>query len=164
MLEVFVIWRTRLTVHNLVHNANLQPKSRKNPNQVAIDETVIRLINKRCWLYTAVDTDTNDLLLTKLEPTRNLAIARSFYRELREKHDVDGPEFLIDGDHSLEYACQRHNLSIRYERHGDRKRVERVILEIKRRTTSFSNCYSNAKQETADQWLAALAYAWNQRI
>ena len=123
-----------------------------------------RLNDERYWLYTAVDTDTNELLLRNLEPTRNKVIASSFFRELRQKHDVDDADFLIDGDHVLHYACQRHGLSFRYERHGDRNSVERVIREIKRRTSSFSNCFSNAKQETADQWLAALAFAWNQLI
>ena len=164
LLEVFGVHRARSTVHNWVHKADLQPKPSKNPDQVAVDETVIRLNDERYWLYTAVDTDTNELLLTKLEPTRNKVIASSFFRELREKHDVDDADFLIDGDHALHYACQRHGLSFRYERHGDRNSVERVIREIKRRTSSFSNCFSNAKQETADQWLAALAFAWNQLI
>ena len=99
-----------------------------------------------------------------LEPTRNKVIASTFFRELREKHDVDDADFLIDGDQSLQYACQRHSLSFRYERHGDRNSVERVIREIKRRTASFSNCFSNAKQETADRWLAALAFPGNQLI
>ena len=43
LLEVFGISRDRSTVHNRVHKASLQPKSRKNPDQVAVDETVVRL-------------------------------------------------------------------------------------------------------------------------
>lgn len=34
-----------------------------------MDETVIRLSNEQDWLYGAVDTETNELLYTKLEPT-----------------------------------------------------------------------------------------------
>ncbi|RDZ34352.1 IS6 family transposase, partial [Haloferax sp. Atlit-105R] len=36
--------------------------------------------------------------------------------------------------------------------------------EIKRRTSSFSNCFSNAEAETADDWLRSFAFAWNQLI
>ncbi|PSP83316.1 IS6 family transposase, partial [Halobacteriales archaeon QS_6_64_34] len=31
-----------------------------------------------------------------------------------------------------------------------RNAVERVFREVKRRTSSFSNCFSNAEAETAD--------------
>ncbi|PSQ10013.1 IS6 family transposase, partial [Halobacteriales archaeon QS_5_70_15] len=28
----------------------------------------------------------------------------------------------------------------------------------------FSNCFSHARKETADEWLRAFAFAWNQLI
>jgi len=31
-------------------------------------------------------------------------------------------------------------------------------------TPSFSNCYSNAEANTADNWLKPFSFAWNQRI
>jgi len=65
-LEVFGVQRARSTVHNWVHKANLQPNSGKNPDHVAVDETVIRLNDERYWLYAAVDPETNELLHTSL--------------------------------------------------------------------------------------------------
>ena len=40
------------------------------------------------------------------------------------------------------------------------------ILEKRGKTTniSFSNCFSNAGKNTADDWLGAFSFAWNQRI
>ncbi|MFC6763869.1 hypothetical protein ACFQE6_01975, partial [Natrinema soli] len=72
--------------------------------------------------------------------------------------------FLVDGDKALNYACQRHGLDFRYERYGNRNSVECVFREVKRRTYSFSNCFSNAYAETADEWLRSFAFAWNQLI
>jgi len=43
VLEVFGVKRDRFTVHNWVHKADLQPESGKNPDHVAVDETVIQL-------------------------------------------------------------------------------------------------------------------------
>ena len=45
--------RVRSTVHNWVHKADLQPDDdmNLNPNQVAVDETVIRLNDDLYWLY-----------------------------------------------------------------------------------------------------------------
>src|SRR6056297_1606884 len=151
--EVFGVQRARSTVHNWVHKADLQPESDKNPDYVVVDETVIQLNDEQYWLYAAVDPDTNELLHTKLEPTRTKVIARSFFREFREKHDVDEAVFLVDGATPLKDACNRHGLRFRYEKHGNRNSVERIFRQIKQRTSSFSNCFSHAEVETADDWL-----------
>jgi transposase-like protein len=164
ILEIFGVERARSTVHNWVHKAGLQPKDGQTPDHVAVDETVIRLNDEQYWLYAAVDPETNELLHTKLEPTTNKVIAHAFFAELREKHDVDDAVFLIDGSHSLKDACSRHGLDFRYERHGNRNSVERVFREVKRRTSSFANCFSNAKAKTANEWLRSFAFAWNQLI
>jgi putative transposase len=164
ILEIFGVERARSTVHNWVHKADLQPDDSRSPNHVAVDETVIRLDDEQYWLYAAVDPKTNELLHTKLEPTRTNVLAHSFFGELREKHDVDDAVFLVDGATPLKDACNRHGLRFRYEKHGNRNSVERVFREIKRRTSSFSNCFSNAEAETADDWLRSFAFAWNQLI
>ena len=125
---------------------------------------MIQIDDEQYWLYAAVDPDSNDLLHTKLEPTRTNVIADQFFAELRDKHDVDDAIFLIDGAVPLQRACEKHGLDFRYERHGNRNSVERVFREVKRRTVCFSNCFSNAEADTADDWLRSFAFAWNQLI
>ena len=164
ILEVFGVERARSTVHNWVHKADLQPDEGRSPNHVAVDETVIRLHREQYRLYAAVDPDTSELLHTKLGPTRTNVLAYSLFHDLREKHAVDNAVFLIDGATPLKDACNRHGLRFRYEKHGNRNSVERVFREVKRRTSSFSNCFSNAEAETADDWLRSFAFAWNQLI
>ena len=164
IVKLFGVNRARSTVHNWVHKAELQPESGRNPDHVAVDETVIQLNNEQFWLYAAADPETNELLYTRLEPTTNSVIAHTFFAELREKHDDDNAVFLVDGSHSLKDACRRHGLNFRYENNGNRNSIERVFREIKRRTTSFSNCFSNAEADTAENWLRSFSFAWNQRI
>ena len=144
---------------------------------------MIQLNDEQYWLYAAVDPNTNELLHTKLEPTRTNVIAHAVFTELREKHDVEdvtrnrrflvgeriakrfvNAVFLIDGATPLKEACHRHGLDFRYDRHGNRNSIERVFREVKRRTTSFSTCFSNAHVDTADDWLTSFAFAWNQLI
>ena len=50
---------------------------------------MIRLNDEQYWLYAAVDSETNELLHTKLEPTGTTALAHAFFTEARENHDVD---------------------------------------------------------------------------
>ena len=164
ILVIFGVSRARSTVHNWIHTAELRPDAGRSPDHVAVDETVIRLNDEQYWLYAAVDPDTNELLHTALEPTTNKGIAHPFFAELRKKYGGDDAVFLIDGSHSLKDACRRHSLDFRYERHGNRNAVERVFREVKRRTSSFSNCFSNAEAETADDWLRSFSFAWNQLI
>ncbi|PSQ12558.1 IS6 family transposase, partial [Halobacteriales archaeon QS_5_70_15] len=114
--EICGVERARSTVHNWIHKADLQPESGRNPDHVAVDETVIRLNDEQYWLYAAVDPETNELLHTKLEPTTTKVLARSFLTELSEKHDVEDAVFLIDGSSSLQDACQRHGFDFRYEK------------------------------------------------
>jgi transposase-like protein len=125
---------------------------------------VIQLDDEQYWLYAAVDPESNELLHTQFEPKTNNLLAQQFLAELREKHDVDDALFLIDGSHSLKDACSRHRLDLRVERHGARNSIERVFLEVKRRTSSFSNCFNNTEAETANEWLRRFAFAWNQLI
>ncbi|MCL9814006.1 IS6 family transposase [Natranaeroarchaeum aerophilus] len=164
ILELFGVKRARSTVHNWVHKADLQPEDGQSPDHIAVDETVIRLNGQQYWLYAAVDPETNELLHTQLEPTTTTVLAQSFLTTLREKHDVDDAVFLVDGATSLQTACSRHGLDFRYEKRGNRNSVERVFREVKRRTSSFSNSFSHAEAETADDWLRSFAFAWNQLI
>jgi transposase-like protein len=52
----------------------------------------------------------------------------------------------------------------RHETFGKRNPVERVFQEIKRRTNQFYNTFCQADPETAENWLLALAWAWNRLI
>ena len=141
VLEMFGIERARSTVHNWVHKAELQPESGRSPDHVVVDETVIRIDDEQYWLYAAVDPESNELLHTTLETTRTNAIAYAFFAELREKHDVDDAVFLVDSATPLKDACSRHGLDFRYQKQGNRHRVERVFREVKRRPSSLSNCF-----------------------
>ncbi|SFP25857.1 DDE domain-containing protein [Halolamina pelagica] len=125
---------------------------------------MIRLDDERFWLYAAVDSDTNRLLHVKLSPTSNQTITEMFVAELRDKRLVDDALFLVDSAPWLQAALHRHDLDCRYEKHGNRNRVERVSRELKRRTDRFSNCFSHADANTVENWLQSFAFAWNQLV
>lgn len=58
---------------------------------------------------------------------RNKVISNTFIRELQGKHDVVNAVFLIDGDHALNYVCERHELDFKYERHRNRNSIEPIF-------------------------------------
>jgi putative transposase len=88
-------------------------------------------------------------------------VTERFLRELREKHDVENAVFLVDHAKHLLAALRRSGLRFRPVRHGNRNAVERIVREVKRRTSSFSNSVSSVDPETAETWLQAVAVWWN---
>ncbi|QCS45078.1 IS6 family transposase [Natrinema versiforme] len=152
-LEKFGVKRSRKAVYEWVHKCDLQPEDDAKPNHVALDETVIQLDEHRYWLYTAVDPETNKILHIRLHSTTTTALTERFLQELTEKHALDDTVFLVDGATHLQTALRRSGLRFRYEKHENRNASERVFREIKRRTSSFSNCFSHAKPSTAESWL-----------
>lgn len=164
VLERFGVERHRTTIHNWVQKADLQPATGRQPNHVALDETVIQLDDQRYWLYAAVDPGTNRLLNVRLFPTRTQAITEMFLAELREKHLVDDTLFLVDSAPWLQAALHRHGLRYQYEKHGNRNSIERVLREVKRRTNQFLNCFSHVQPATVETWLQAFVVCYNALI
>jgi putative transposase len=160
-LERLGVERSRTAIHDWVQKADLQPDSDVDPDQIAVDETLIRVNDQRHWLFAAVDPDTNQFLHVRLFQTRTTQLTVLFLRELREKQQLSDVTFLVDDAHHLKNALDRLGLRFRYERCGNRNAIERVFREVKRRTSSFSNTFSNAQLPTAESWLKAFAVWWN---
>jgi putative transposase len=157
VLDNLGVERSRKAVHDWVQKADLQPTSGKDPNQVAVDETVIRINDQQFWLYAAADPETNKLLHLRLFTATTTALTEIFLKELRQKHDVEDAVFLVDGANHLQAALARAGLRFQTQRHGNRNAVERIFREVKRRTSSFSNCFSHVEPETAETWLQSFA-------
>jgi putative transposase len=157
ILEELGVERSRKAIHDWVQKADLQPSEGRNPNHVAVDETVIRVNDQQFWLYAAADPETNELLHLQLFSATTTALTEIFLRELRHKHDVESAVFLVDGAQHLQTALARAGLRFQTERNGNRNAIERIFREIKRRTSSFSNCFSHVQPETAENWLQAFA-------
>lgn len=157
LLESLGVERSRKAVHDRVQKAELQPTDGESPNHVAIDETVIRINDRRYWLYAAGDPETNHLLHVRLFPTTTTAVTQLFLRELQQKHDVESAVFLVDSAQHLQTALARAGLRFQPTRHETRNAIERIFRELKRRTSSLSNCFSHVNPETAENWLKAFA-------
>ena len=161
-LEKLGCSRSRTAIHDWVQKAGLEPTGDVTPTEIAVDETVVRVNGRRCWLTAAVDTATNQFLHVRLFQTLTTQLSILFFRELREKYSVSHAVFLVDAAPHLRGALSRLDCRFRVERFGHRNAVERVFREVKRRTSSFANAFRNAAHETAETWLQAFAVWWNQ--
>ncbi|WP_082223270.1 IS6 family transposase [Halosimplex carlsbadense] len=157
LLDALGVDRSRKAVHDWVQKSDLQPEPGQSPNQIAFDETVIRINDQQFWLYAAAHLKTNDLLQVRIFSTTTTESTEIVLRELQRKHDVETAVFLVDGAQHLQTALQRTGLRFQMRRHGNRNAVERIFRELKRRTSSFSNCFSHVEPETAELWLQTFA-------
>jgi transposase-like protein len=164
VLDVLGINRARSTIHNWVQKADLEPDSGRNPDTIALDETVVKVNGERFWLYAAVEPETNVILHVSLYSTRTIVTTKLFLRDLAEKHEVDDAEFLVDGTPWLQARLFELAMHFRHETFGVRNPVERIFQETKRRTEQFYNTFSHASPESAENWLLALSWAQNRLI
>jgi putative transposase len=145
-IEKFGVQRSRKAVHDWILKADLQPTGDQTPTQVAVDETVIRINDQQYWLYAAANPRTNELLHVRLFLTTIAALTDIFLRELWEKHTVDDALFLVDDAPHLKAALHRAGLRFQVDRHGNWNAIERVLREVKRRTSSFSTASAMLNQ------------------
>ena len=160
-LERLGVSRSRTAIHSWVQKPDLQPASGGNPDEIALDETVIQVNDERHWLFAAVDPATNKLLHVRLFHTRTTQLTIAFLRELRDGYDLDDVQFLVDDANHLKAALARLGLGFQVVRHGKRNAIERVFREVQRRTSSFSNTFGHAATTTAESWLQAFAVWYN---
>jgi putative transposase len=106
-LERLDVERSRAAIHDWVRKADLQPDSDVDPDQIAVDETLIRVNDQRHWLFAAVDPDTNQFLHIRLFQTRTTQLTVLFLREPREKQQITDVTFLVDDAHHLKNALER---------------------------------------------------------
>ncbi len=130
-LEKFDVERSRKAIHDWIQKADLQPASDASPDQIPLDETVIRINGQQFWLYAAVDPKTNEFLHLRQFTATITALTQRFLHELRERYDVEDAEFLVDHAQHLAAVLRRSGLRFQPVRHGDRNSVEHIFREIK---------------------------------
>lgn len=104
LLEDLRVERRRKAIHDWVQKADLQPESGHSPNQIALDEIVIRINNQQLWLYTAAYPETNAPIHVRPFSTTTTTLTEILLRESRQKHDVEIAVFLVDGAQHLQTA------------------------------------------------------------
>jgi len=130
-LEEYGIDRSHVAIHNWVHKADRQPISTVSVDQLAVDETMIRLHGQQFWLYGAVDPYTNEIFHVSLYPTATKQTARWFLTELhRRYHQLDDVKFLVDDVDYLGPVLAEDGCRFQIIQHGNRNAIERVFWEI----------------------------------
>ena len=162
-LDELGVQRSRVSIHEWVHKADLQPISTVTADQFAVDEKMIRLHGQKFWLYGAIDLQTNEILHISLFPTATKQTTRWFLAELHQRYQLDDVLFLVDDADYLGPVLAKDGYRFQTLAHGNRNAIKRVFWEIERRTSSFANSFSHVELESSQNWLEAFAVHHNSR-
>ena len=128
VLDWFGVDRTRQAVNNWYGNYTeyCEQEFTATPARVAVDEKQIQIEEEqKVWLYAAIDVDEKVVLHAELSPRRGTKPATRFLRELKDRHNVEDAEFLVDGMGYLT-ALARTDLS-GHLNYTDRNIVEKLF-------------------------------------
>lgn len=100
-----------------MNKIDVQPTTGRAPNQITLDETVIRVKDEQYWLYAPLDSQTNEYRHVRLFPAYNSGVASIFLGKLKQKHDVGDVKFPVDGAPWLHAAHHRYGLRCRHVTH-----------------------------------------------
>jgi transposase-like protein len=102
---------------------------------VAVDETVLKVNGQICYLWAAIDVDTNEVLAVYASRGRGIPSAIKFLKKVLDS--CEGKPVIVDKGPWYRWAFERLGLEYRHERFGMRNRVERFFRYLKERTMVF---------------------------
>jgi len=126
-------------------------------DRLAVDEKVIRINGNDYWLYGVVDPEMNEVLHLRLFTTTTKRTTRWFLADLHRRHRLGGVEFLVDDADHFVNVFDEDGYRFRMTSHENRNAIERVIVDIERRTSSFATIFDHVDPQTAEPWLRILA-------
>ena len=111
---------------------------RKVRRFVAMDETKRKVNGEQLFVWSAIDTETKELLAVYASYQRSSLNALTFVR--RVLHTCMGkPIILVDGGPWYPWALERYGLEWRHVTFGERNPIERFFRTFKERTGRFYN-------------------------
>jgi putative transposase len=140
-----LIGASRESVRIWVHGfSSLFRPSRRVRRLVAVDETVLKMKGQICYLWAAIDVDTNEILALYASRSRGIPSANEFLRKVLDSC-VGKPVIVVDRGPWYRWALERLGMTYFHETFGNRNRIERWFREMKNRTKRF---YNNVKAKT----------------
>jgi transposase-like protein len=147
----------RIWVHRF---SSLFRPSRRVRRLVAVDETVLKVNGQICYLWAAIDVDTNEILALYASRGRGIPNAIKFLKMvLRSCHGK--PIVVVDRGPWYRWALERLGLTYFHETFGNRNKIERWFREMKERTKRFYNNVNSKNLKSIEDIAMAVAIVHN---
>jgi putative transposase len=145
----------RIWVHRF---SSIFRPSRRVRRLVAVDETVLKVSGQTCYLWAAIDVDTNEVLA--VYASRGIPSAIKFLRKILDPCECK-PLIVVDRGPWYRWALDRLGITYIHEAFGKRNRIERWFREIKDRTKMFYNNVNTKTLKSLEELITATAAMHN---
>jgi transposase-like protein len=125
-------------------SSSLFKPSKRVRRLVAVDETVLKINGRICYLWAAIDVDTNEILALYASRGRGIPNAIKFLKMVLRSCDGK-PIVVVDRGPWYRWALERLGITYFHETFGNRNKIERWFRELKNTTKRF---YNNANSKT----------------
>ncbi len=147
----------RIWVHRF---SSLFKPSKRARRLVAVDETVLKVKGQICYLWAAIDVDTNEILAVYASRGRGIPSAIKFLRKVLDSCEGK-PVIVVDRGPWYRWALDRLGMTYFQETFGNRNRIERWFREMKERTKRFYNNVNSKKLKSLEELVTAIAIMHN---
>jgi transposase-like protein len=129
--------------------------SKRARRLVAVDETVLKVNGQTCYLWAAIDVDTNEVLALCASKGRGIPSAVKFLRKVLDSCEGK-PVIVVDRGPWYRWALERLGMTYFHETFGKRNRIERWFRELKNRTKRFYNNANSKKLKSLEELVTAI--------
>jgi transposase-like protein len=152
---------SRKSVRIWVHRfSSLFKPSKRARRLVAVDETVLKVNGQTCYLWAAIDVDTNEILAVYASRGRGIPCAVKFLRKVLDSCEGK-PVIVVDRGPWYRWALERLGITYFHEAFGERNKIERWFRELKERTKRFYNNVNSKTLKSIEEIATAVAIVHN---
>jgi transposase-like protein len=143
----------RIWVHRF---SSLFRPSRRVRRLVAVDETVLKVSGRTCYLWAEIDVNTDEVLAVYASRGRGIPSAIKFLRKVLDSCEGK-PVIVVDRGPWCRWALDRLGITYFHETFGKRNRIERWFREMKNRTKRFYNNVNSKTLKSLEELVTAIA-------
>ena len=141
-------------------SSSLFKPSKRVRRLVAVDETVLKINGRICYLWAAIDVDTGEILA--LHASRGIGIPNAIKFLKMVLRSCDGkPIVVVDRGPWYRWALDRLGMTYFHETFGERNKIERWFRELKNRTKRFYNNVNSKTLKSIEEIATAVAIVHN---
>ena len=140
----------------------LKEPRRKERKLIAVDETIIRVGDRKVFVWAAIDVETKECLGIWVSMARHQFLVSEFIRMVL-KYCKNKPKFIVDRGIWYKNAFERMGFTYENEKFGRRNVVEQFFSLLKARTKRFYNRFPRNKVQFRStlSWLKSFALLHN---
>jgi transposase-like protein len=147
----------RIWVHRF---SSLFKPSKRVRRLVAVDETVLKINGLICYLWAAIDVDTNEILALYASRGRGIPNAIKFLKMVLRSCDGK-PVIVVDRGPWYRWSLERLGITYFHETFGNRNKIERWFRELENRTKRFYNNVNSKTLKSIEEIAKAVAIVHN---